>query len=245
MSDWTAWLPASWLGQNGLGPSVQVMLAISIIGLVPSIFLLSTCWIRFVVVLGLLRQAIGGAQILPNQVITGLSLMLTIAVMAPVWEAAYREGIEPYQNAKFETQTDQRRALSEAAQRTLAPLRRFMVAQIQAAGNENTVSLFLRARERSDRSTTAHSPRFYEDLPLSVLLPAFVLSELKVAFLIGLQVILPFLVIDLVTSSLLTGLGLSSLPPLWVSLPLKLLVFVSIDGWFLTVEMLLHSVSTA
>ena len=242
MSDWTSWLPASWLGQNGLGPSVQVMLAISIIGLVPSIFLLSTCWIRFVVVLGLLRQAIGGAQILPNQVITGLSLMLTIAVMSPVWEAAYREGIEPYQNAKFETEADQRRALSEAAKRTLAPLHRFMVSQIQAAGNENTVSLFLRARERS---TTADSPRYYEDLPLSVLLPAFVLSELKVAFLIGLQVILPFLVIDLVASSLLTGLGLSSLPPLWVSLPLKLLVFVSIDGWFLTVEMLLHSVSTA
>lgn len=242
MSDWTSWLPASWLGQNGLGPSVQVMLAVSIIGLVPSIFLLSTCWIRFVVVLGLLRQAIGGAQILPNQVITGLSLMLTIAIMAPVWEAAYHEGIEPYQNAKFETEADQRKALSEAAQRTIAPLRRFMVAQIQAAGNENTVSLFLRARERAAK---ADSPRYYEDLPLSVLLPAFVISELKVAFLIGLQVILPFLVIDLVTSSLLTGLGLSSLPPLWVSLPLKLLVFVSIDGWFLTVEMLLHSVSTA
>ncbi len=242
MSDWTAWLPASWLGQNGLGPSVQVMLAISIIGLVPSIFLLSTSWIRFVVVLGLLRQAIGGAQILPNQVITGLSLMLTIAIMAPVWEAAYHEGIEPYQNAKFETEADQRKALSVAAQRTIAPLRRFMVAQIQAAGNENTVALFLRARERA---TTADSPRYYEDLPLSVLLPAFVLSELKVAFLIGLQVILPFLVIDLVVSSLLTGLGLASLPPLWVSLPLKLLVFVSIDGWFLTVQMLLQSVSTA
>ena len=242
MSDWTSWLPASWLGPSGLGPSMQLMLAVSIIGLLPSIFLLSTSWIRFVVVLGLLRQAIGGAQILPNQVITGLSLMLTIAVMAPVWEAAYHEGIEPYQNAKYETEADQRQALGQAAQRTLAPLRRFMVSQIQAAGNENTVTLFLRARERASTST---SPQFYEDLPLSVLLPAFVLSELKVAFLIGLQVILPFLVIDLVTSSLLTGLGLASLPPMWVSLPLKLLVFVSIDGWFLTVEMLLQSVSTA
>ncbi len=242
MSDWTSWLPASWLGQSGLGPSVQLMLAVSIIGLVPSIFLLSTSWIRFVVVLGLLRQAIGGAQILPNQVITGLSLMLTIAIMAPVWETAYHEGIEPYQTAKFENEADQRKALSAAAQRTIAPLRRFMVSQIQAAGNENTVTLFLRARERA---STSASPQYYEDLPLSVLLPAFVLSELKVAFLIGLQVILPFLVIDLVTSSLLTGIGLNSLPPMWVSLPLKILVFVSIDGWFLTVEMLLHSVSTS
>ena len=242
MSDWTAWLPASWLGPSGLGPSVQLMLTVSIISLVPSIFLLSTSWIRFAVVLGLLRQAIGGAQILPNQVITGLSLMLTLAVMAPVWEAAYHEGIEPYQSAQFETETDQRKALGEAAKRTIAPLRRFMVSQIQAAGNENTVSLFLKARERA---TASQSPRYYEDLPLSVLLPAFVLSELKVAFLIGLQVMLPFLVIDLVTSSLLTGLGLASLPPMWVSLPLKLLVFVSIDGWFLTVEMLLQSVSTA
>ena len=242
MSDWTSWLPSSWLGPSGFGPSVQLMLTVSIISLLPSIFLLSTSWIRFVVVLGLLRQAIGGAQILPNQVITGLSLMLTIAVMAPVWEAAYHEGIEPYQSARFENEADQRQALSDAAKRTLAPLRRFMVAQIQAAGNENTVSLFLRAREQASAS---NSPRYYEDLPLSVLLPAFVLSELKVAFLIGLQVMLPFLVIDLVTSSLLTGLGLSSLPPMWVSLPLKLLVFVSIDGWFLTVEMLLQSVSTA
>ena len=242
MSDWTSWLPASWLGPSGLGPSVQLMLAVSIIGLVPSIFLLSTCWIRFVVVIGLLRQSIGGAQILPNQVITGLSLMLTIAVMAPVWESAYREGIEPYQSAKYSSETEQRKALGEAAAKTIAPLRRFMVSQIQAAGNENTVSLFLRTRERSSNS---QSPRYYEDLPLTVLLPAYVLSELKVAFLIGLQVMLPFLVIDLVASSLLTGLGLGTLPPMWVSLPLKLLVFVSIDGWYLTVEMLLHSVSTA
>ena len=243
MSDWTSWLPASWMGPSGLGPSMQMMLVISIVGLLPSIFLLSTSWIRFVVVLGLLRQALGGAQILPNQVITGLSLMLTIAVMAPVWEAAYHEGIEPYQAAKYETESEQRAALQEAADRTLAPLRRFMVSQIQAAGNENTVSLFLRARTR-ERAASAQSLRYYEDLPLSVLLPAFVLSELKVAFLIGLQVMLPFLVIDLVTSSLLTGLGLASLPPMWVSLPLKLLVFVSIDGWFLTVEMLLQSMRT-
>jgi flagellar biosynthetic protein FliP len=242
MSEWTSWLPTSWLGPSGLGPSVQLMLAVSIIGLVPSIFLLSTCWIRFVVVIGLLRQSIGGAQILPNQVITGLSLMLTIAVMAPVWEAAYREGIEPYQSAKYSSEAEQRKALGEAAGKTIAPLRRFMVSQIQAAGNENTVSLFLRARERS---STTQAPRYYEDLPLTVLLPAYVLSELKVAFLIGLQVMLPFLVIDLVTSSLLTGLGLGALSPMWVSLPLKMLVFVSIDGWYLTVEMLLHSVNTA
>ncbi len=95
MSDWTSWLPSSWLNAGGLGPSVQVMLAVSILGLLPSVFLLTTCWMRFVVVLGLLRQAIGGAQILPNQVITGLSLMLTIAIMAPVWEAAWQEGWSP------------------------------------------------------------------------------------------------------------------------------------------------------
>ena len=104
------------------------------------------------------------------------------------------------------------------------------------------MSLFLKARARGG---SLEEPHYYEDLPISVLLPAFVLSELKVAFLIGLQVLLPFLVIDLVTSSLLTGLGLASLSPMWVSLPLKLLVFVSIDGWFLTVQMLMLSVSAA
>jgi flagellar biosynthetic protein FliP len=206
------------------------------------VFLLTTCWMRFVVVLGLLRQAIGGAQILPNQVITGLSLMLTIAIMAPVWEAAWQEGVVPYQSAQFENEAEQRKALGAAVTRTLAPVRRFMISQIQVAGNENTVALFLKARLQS---LSQSEPQYYEDLPISVLLPAFVLSELKVAFLIGLQVLLPFLVIDLVTSSLLTGLGLASLSPMWVSLPLKLLVFVSIDGWFLTVQMLLQSVSAA
>lgn len=242
MSDWTSWLPSSWLAPGGLGPSVQVMLAVSILGLLPSAFLLTTCWMRFVVVLGLLRQAIGGAQILPNQVITGLSLMLTVAVMAPVWEAAWQDGVVPYQSAQYENEAEQRKALGEAVTRTLNPVRRFMISQIQTAGNEHTVALFLRTRTQGQ---SQNELRYYEDLPLSVLLPAYVLSELKVAFLIGLQVLLPFLVIDLVTSSLLTGLGLNSLSPIWVSLPLKLLVFVTIDGWFLTVQMLLNSVSSA
>lgn len=242
MSDWTSWIPTSWLGPAGIGSSVQVMLAVSIVGLLPSVFLLTTCWVRFAVVLGLLRQALGGSQYLPNQVITGLGLMLTISVMAPVWESAYREGVESYQQATFADADAQRAGLREAVNRGIDPLKQFMMQQIQAAGNERTVSLFLRSRERQ---TGEAGPKYFEDLPLSVLMPAFVLSELQVAFLIGLQVLLPFLVIDLVVSSLLTGLGLSTLPPLWVSLPLKLLVFVSIDGWALTVQMLLQSVSAS
>lgn len=242
MTDWTAWLPSSWLGPHGLGPSAQLMILVSIVGLVPSVLLLSTSWIRFVVVLSLLRQSIGGAQFLPNQLVTGLSMMLTIAVMAPVWEAGYREGIEPYQTASYESDAEQRVALGQAIERAIGPARRFMVSQIQASGNENVVTLFLQTREKSEAAPVA---RYYEDLPLNVLLPAFVLSELKVAFLIGLQVMLPFLVIDLVASSILTGLGLGAVPPMWVSLPMKLLVFVSIDGWYLTVEMLLQSVHTA
>lgn len=240
MSDWTGWIPASWLGPAGVGSSVQVMLAVSIIGLLPSIFLLTTCWMRFAIVLGLLRQALGGSQYLPNQVITGLGLMLTIAVMAPVWETAYHDGIETYQRTRYPDLDAQRAGLREAVQRGMDPIKRFMVQQLQAAGNERNVSLFLRSRESPGNGA---APQYFEDLPLSVLLPAFVLSELQVAFLIGLQVLLPFLVIDLVVSSLLTGMGLSTLPPLWISLPLKLLVFVSIDGWALTVRMLLQSVS--
>ncbi|RLS51578.1 MAG: flagellar biosynthetic protein FliP [Planctomycetota bacterium] len=240
MSDWTGWIPASWLGPAGVGSSVQVMLAFSIIGLLPSIFLLTTCWMRFAIVLGLLRQALGGSQYLPNQVITGLGLMLTIAVMAPVWETAYHDGIETYQRTSYPDLDAQRAGLRDAVQRGMDPLKRFMVQQLQAAGNERNVSLFLRSRDSQGQGA---APQYFEDLPLSVLLPAFVLSELQVAFLIGLQILLPFLVIDLVVSSLLTGMGLSTLPPLWVSLPLKLLVFVSIDGWALTVRMLLQSVS--
>ncbi len=226
----------------GIGTSLKVLALMTVLGLVPSILMMTTCFVRFSVVLGLLRQAIGTQHAPPNQVLTALSLFLTFLVMAPVWQRCYDEGIRPYtQPAPGEQPLDD----ATAFQRTAAPLRQFMSQQIDRAGNADAVWMLLdfqRPAENSPAASRWHEPQSYDDVPLTVLAPAYLLSELKVAFLIGFQIFLPFLVIDLVVASILTSLGLTMLPPSLISLPFKLLLFVLIDGWFLTVGMLLESV---
>ena len=226
----------------GIGTSLKVLALMTVLGLVPSILMMTTCFVRFSVVLGLLRQAIGTQHAPPNQVLTALSLFLTFLVMAPVWQRCYDEGIRPYtQPAPGEQPLDD----ATAFQRTAAPLRQFMAQQIDRAGNADAVWMLLdfqRPAENSPAASRWHEPQSYDDVPLTVLAPAYLLSELKVAFLIGFQIFLPFLVIDLVVASILTSLGLTMLPPSLISLPFKLLLFVLIDGWFLTVGMLLESV---
>ena len=226
----------------GIGTSLKMLALMTVLGLVPSILMMTTCFVRFSVVLGLLRQAIGTQHAPPNQVLTALSLFLTFLVMAPVWQRCYDEGIRPYtQPAAGEQPLDD----ATAFQRTAAPLRQFMSQQIDRAGNADAVWMLLdyqRPAENSPAASRWHEPQSYDDVPLTVLAPAYLLSELKVAFLIGFQIFLPFLVIDLVVASILTSLGLTMLPPSLISLPFKLLLFVLIDGWFLTVGMLLESV---
>ena len=226
----------------GIGSSLKILALMTVLGLVPSILMMTTCFVRFSVVLGLLRQAIGTQHAPPNQVLTALSLFLTFLVMAPVWQRCYDEGIRPYTQPAFGEQP-----LDEATafQRTAAPLRQFMSQQIDRAGNADAVWMLLdfqRPAENSPAASRWHEPQSYDDVPLTVLAPAYLLSELKVAFLIGFQIFLPFLVIDLIVASILTSLGLTMLPPSLISLPFKLLLFVLIDGWFLTVGMLLESV---
>lgn len=228
-----------------IGTSLKVLVAATVLGLVPSILMMTTCFVRFAVVLGLLRQALGTPQALPNQVLTALGMFLTFMVMAPVWQKSYDEGIRPYTAPVAGEQS-----LDEATafQRSAAPLRDFMARQIDQAGNADAVWMLI-DYQRPDPSSAAaagwREPRSYDDVTLTVLAPAYLLSELKVAFLIGFQIFLPFLVIDLVVASILTSLGLNMLPPSMISLPFKLLLFVLIDGWFLTVGMLLESVRLA
>jgi flagellar biosynthesis protein FliP len=226
----------------GISTSLKVLALMTVLGLVPSILMMTTCFVRFSVVLGLLRQAIGTQHAPPNQVLTALSLFLTFLVMAPVWQRCYEEGIRPYtQPAPGERPLDD----ATAFERTAAPLRQFMSQQIDRAGNADAIWMLLdfqRPAENSPAASRWHEPQSYDDVPLTVLAPAYLLSELKVAFLIGFQIFLPFLVIDLVVASILTSLGLTMLPPSLISLPFKLLLFVLIDGWFLTVGMLLESV---
>lgn len=226
---------------QGLNSTLKLFLLLTVLSLAPSILIMTTSFIRFVIVFGLLRQALGTQQLPPNQVLTSLSLFLTIMVMAPIWEKAYEEGIVPYTK-----QTQQAPVSLEAAfQNTVAPLRKFMSDQIELTGNSDTVWMFLDYQQPLPGSPGADSyqaPKDYDEVPLTVLLPAYMLSEVKTAFLIGFQLYLPFIVIDMVISSILISMGMMMLPPVLISLPFKILLFVLIDGWLLTVGMLLESI---
>ncbi len=231
--------PSQIVTPQSISSSLPWLIGATVLSVVPAVLLMSTCFVRFAVVLGLLRQALGTPQVLPNQILMGLSLFLTVCVMAPVWQESYDTGWKPYATAN----NGQSVSVDVVANKTLAPIRRFMSRQIEASGNSDGVWMLLDLQRQHAKQTGLPEPSSYDDVPLTVLLPAFLLSELKTGFLIGFQLFLPFLVIEFVIASVLTGLGLTTLTPSIVSLPFKLLLFVLIDGWFLTVGMLLASVS--
>jgi flagellar biosynthetic protein FliP len=233
-----------WTDPNSLGSSLQVFLLFSVLSLLPSLLVMCTCFVRIIVVLALVRQGLGAQQVLPQQVLTGVSLLLTVVVMWPVGEQAWREGIEPYTQSEFHSGDEQQAALQTAVERAAAPFRAFMTQQIQNSRNEAAIDMFLDYQAAVAGEEPVY-PEYYEDVPWKVLLPAYVLSELKTAFLIGVQIYLPFLVVDLLCSSVLVSLGLSMLSPTLVSFPMKLLVFVLVDGWQLTVQALLASIHVA
>jgi flagellar biosynthetic protein FliP len=220
--------PERWTSPEGLSSTLQVMLLLTVISLAPAALMMTTCFVRVIVVLGLLRQAIGAQQLPPSQVLTALSLFITLAVMTPVWKKTYDEGILPY--------TQKELSLEDAWDAGVKPIRLFMIHQIDHTGNSDDVYLF------TDHMGLER-PEDYQDVPLAALLPAFMISELKTAFLIGFQIYLPFLVLDMVVSSVLVSMGMMMLPPVLVSLPFKLLMFVLADGWHLTAGMLLDSFS--
>jgi len=219
--------PQTWTSPEGLSSALQMMLLLTVLSLAPAVLLMTTCFVRVLVVLGLLRQAMGTQQLPPNQVLTSLAMFITLAVMTPVWKQAYDDAVVPYCNHQI--------SMQQAWEGGVAPIRRFMSMQIERTGNSDDVWLFL---NYSDPET---QPQTYDDVPLSALLPAFMLSELKTAFLIGFQVYLPFLILDMVVSSVLISMGMLMLPPVLISLPFKLLLFVLVDGWHLVVGMLMES----
>ena len=236
----------SWTRPQGLSASLKILLLLTVLSLAPALLLMTTSFIRLVVVLGLVRQALGTQQLPPAQVITSLALLITLAVMAPVWKQSYDEAIAPYNRNEIDLET--------AWQRAQEPVRRFLARQIERAGNQDTVWLFLdylelqqeeEGQPPSEKITYvyygARPERGERNVPLRALLPAFMLSELKVAFLIGFQIYLPFLIIDLVVAVVMVSMGMLMLPPAPIALPLKLLLFVLVDGWHLVVEMLLVS----
>ena len=233
--------PSDWTSPDGLATTLQIMLLLTVVSLAPAILLMTTSFVRIVVVLGLLRQALGTQQLPPSQVITSIALFMTVMLMAPVWTQTYEEGIRPYTNSEI--------GLSDAFTRGVDPIRRFMAHQIQRMENEEDVYLFLRYLPGAENGADEAAPQyaFYDpqpgevEVPLVALLPAFMLSELKTAFLIGFQIYLPFVIIDIVVASVTISMGMLMLPPVLISLPFKLLLFVLVDGWRLVVEMLLES----
>lgn len=225
--------PEKWTSREGLSSSLQIVLLLTVISLAPAILLMTTCYVRIIVVLGLLRQALGTGQLPPSQVVTSIALFMTMFVMAPVWNQVYRDAIEPYTRAGSEM------GIEEAWNAGVTPVRDFMSHQIDMAGNHDDVHLFYRYY-----APDAPPPQNFEDVPLRVLLPAYMLSELKTSFLMGFQIFLPFLLIDLVVAAITISMGMMMLPPAMISLPFKLLLFVLIDGWHLVVEMLLESFGT-
>lgn len=222
--------PEKWTSREGLSSSLQILLVLTVLSLAPAVLLMTTCYVRIIVVLGLLRQALGTGQLPPSQVITSISLFMTLFIMTPVWNRVYTEAIAPY------TADGSTMSMQEAWDAGVAPMQQFMSRQIDMAGNHDDVYLFF-----NYYSPDSPPPAYFEEVPLRVLLPAYMLSELKTAFLMGFQIFLPFLLIDLVVAAVTISMGMMMLPPAMISLPFKLLLFVLIDGWHLVVGMLLES----
>ncbi len=203
-------------------PAMELFIVLSILSILPALIVMLTSFTRIVVVLAFMRQAIGGQQIPPTPVIIGLSLFLTLYVMSPVIDRIEDRAIRPY--------LDHQISLGEALKRAEPELKSFMLRQTR----KKDLELFLNLRGLKD----IKSP---EDLPMTVVVPAFAISELTTAFEIGFLIYLPFLVIDMVVSSVLLSLGMMMLPPVLVSLPFKLVLFVLVDGWNLMVGSLVRS----
>jgi len=201
---------------------IKILLLLTVLSLAPAILVMATCFTRIVVVLSLLRQALGLSTMPPNQVVVGLALFLTFFVMSPVWQQVNQEAIQPYMAHEISER--------EAMIKAMAPVRSFMLKQTR----EKDLGLFI------DISKSAR-PRNTSEIPMLVIVPAFVTSELKTAFQIGFFIYIPFLILDMVVSSVLLSMGMMMLPPMMIVLPFKLLLFVLVDGWYLLVGSLVKS----
>ncbi len=209
-------------GAQSYSLTLQLLILMTAVTMLPSILLMMTAFTRIIIVLGILRQAIGAGQAPPNQVLVGLSLFLTLFVMAPVVEQINTEAVQPYMAGTIET--------TEALSRGIGPLKQFMLKQTR----ESDIATFVRI-------TGGQGYDKPEDVPLSLLVPAFATSELKTAFQIGFLIFIPFVIIDLVVASVLMSMGMMMLSPVLISLPFKIMLFVLVDGWSLVMGTLAAS----
>ena len=201
---------------------IQILLLLTVLSTAPALLMMVTSFTRVVVVLSFVRRAIGTQTTPPNQVLIALSLFLTVFIMSPVWQSMNRNALQPYMAKQI--------GQGEAFQRAMAPLRSFMLAQTR----EKDLSLFVEMAKME-------RPRTPADIPTHVLIPAFAISELRTSFEIGFLIYVPFLILDMVIASVLMSMGMMMLPPIVISLPFKLLLFVLVDGWYLVVGSLVKS----
>ncbi|MCB0353336.1 MAG: flagellar type III secretion system pore protein FliP [Bdellovibrionales bacterium] len=209
-------------GDEGISSAMKLVFLLSAISFVPGIILTMTSFTRIIVVLSMTRTALGTQQAPPNMVLTGLSLFLTVAIMNPILQKSYDAGIQPYMNGQMGGE--------EAWKKGSEPIKQFLVSH----SREQDLALFLDI-------TKSEFPEEAKDVPFHVAVPAFVLSELNTAFQIGFLIALPFLVLDMVVSSILTSMSMITLPPVVISLPLKLMLFVVVDGWHLIIGSLVQT----
>ncbi|WP_284036420.1 flagellar type III secretion system pore protein FliP [Neobacillus sp. 114] len=207
---------------NGTSTTVQLILMLTVLSVAPSILLLMTSFTRIAIVLSFVRHALGTQAMPPNQVIMGLSLLLTFFIMGPTFQEVNKQALQPFLDGKLE----QREAFDKAS----APMKEFMAKQTR----ESDLKLFLDYSHAQDIKSI-------HDIPLTVLVPAFAISELKTAFQMGFLIFIPFVVIDMIVSSILMAMGMMMVPPSLISLPFKILLFVLVDGWHLVVQSLFVS----
>ena len=219
--------------EGGLSGALNILVLLTILTLAPAIMVCCTCFVRFIIVLGLLKQAMGTQSLPPPQVITALALFMTFLVMAPTVNRIHEEAILPYQRGEITNQLDMWNTAKQ-------PLRDFMFAQIEAADGWSSIYMVMnyRGQDTSEPETLTRA-----DIDMLTLVPGYMLSELKIAFLMGFRVYLPFLVIDMVIASVLISMSMMMLPPVLISLPFKILLFVLVDGWTLVVGSLMTSVT--
>lgn len=207
---------------ENVSTSVKLVLMLTVLSLAPSILILMTCFTRIVIVLSFVRTALATQQMPPNQVLIGLSLFLTFFIMAPTLQQVNEEALTPLFNEEIN--------LEQAYEKASVPFKEFMSAHTR----QKDLALLL-------EYSKADPPKSVEDIPLTSLVPAFAISEIKTAFQIGFMIFIPFLVIDMVVASILMSMGMMMLPPVMISLPFKILLFVLVDGWYLVVKSLLQS----
>lgn len=212
-------------GQQEYSVNLQILLIMTALGFIPAFVMLMTCFTRIIIVFSILRQALGLQQTPSNQILIGLTIFLTLFIMAPVFERINEDALQPYLQEEISVQ----QALHAAEQ----PIRGFMLAQTR----ESDLELFVRLSKRTDILSA-------DETPLVILIPAFVTSELKTAFQIGFMIFIPFLIIDLVVASILMAMGMMMLSPLIISLPFKIMLFVLVDGWALIIGTLASSFGT-